>query len=367
MKFEKIKTILDEALIKYQVPCSDIIISKDKEIVYRYMNGSSDQEKGTPLQGNELYYLYSASKLITCTAALQLVELGKLALDDCVSKYIPEYAHVKVRTPQGPVPVKTPLTIRHLFTMTSGFDYNFFETAIKAQLRQNPNASTLDLVRSFAEKPLLFEPGTHFMYGLSHDILAAIIEVVSGMSYGEYIQKHIFDVCDMKNTYVGCPESMKDRMCTQYQYQPATDSMVVIEKRNPFILTPNYQSGGAGLVSCADDYIKFAQAIVSGERLLKRETIDLWRAGHIEGDALLDFQEMKPGYSYGLGVRTNLSGNFSAKGEFGWDGAAGAYVLLDPDNHLAVFFITHVKGYSSYLHGVLHPMLRDAVYRCVAK
>lgn len=362
MNLDKIKALLDEALTKYRIPCSDIIISKDNRIVYRYMNGTSDPDQKVPIRGNELYYLYSATKPITCTAALQLIEQGKLGLDDYVYQYIPEYRHVKVQTEQGPVPVKNHLTIRHLFTMTSGMDYNWRSDAIAAQLAQNGNSSTLELVRAMAGAPLQFEPGTHFLYSLSHDVLAAIIEVVSGMTYGEYLQKHVFDVCDMKNTYVGCPDALKDALCSQYLYHSDTNSMSLTTKENHLIFSPNYQSGGAGIVSCVDDYIKFAQAVVTGETLLKRETIDLWCAGHISGDALEDFQKMRPGYSYGLGVRTNPGSSFSAKGEFGWDGAAGAYVLLDPDNQIAVFYITHVKGYSSYLHHILHPLLRDAVY-----
>jgi len=98
-------------------------------------------------------------------------------------------------------------------------------------------------------------------------------------------------------------------------------------------------------VSCVEDYMLFASELVNGERLLKRENIDLMRSEHISGAAYKDFQELRPGYSYGLGVRTNMTNKFSAIGEFGWDGAAGAYVMLDPDNHIAVFYVTHIRGY----------------------
>lgn len=360
--FDKVKGLLDDALANHSLPCSDIAISVDNEIVFRYSNGTGDDDKQVPIKGDELYFLYSASKPITCVAALQLYEQGKLGLEDCVYEYLPEYRDLMVRTGEGVQPVKTPMRIRHLFTMTSGLNYDLGNPAIREQLAKNPASTTLELIRALAKNPLDFNPGEHFQYSLSHDVLAAVIEVVSGMTFGEYLQKHIFDVCGMKHTYVGYTPELKTKICSQYRYHPEQGESLLMEKENEFILSSNYQSGGAGLVSCVDDYMRFAQTLVNSEILLKKETLDLMRQGQLAQVPYEDFQNCKAGYSYGLGVRTNVEGKFSAVGEFGWDGAAGAYVLLDPDNHLAIFYATHVRDHGTYQYDELHPQIRDAVY-----
>jgi len=365
MKFENIKTILDNALIEKNIPCSDIAISVDGKIVYRYMNGTRNSQRTEAIRGDELYFLYSATKLMTCTAALQLYEKGKITLEDEVSTYIPEFKNLFVKSDSGLAPVENPVRIKHLFTMTSGMNYDIKNAAIQDQIKRNPDSTTLELVKVMANIPLEFEPGTHFKYSLSHDVLAAIIEIVSGMRFGEYLQKNIFDVCGMENTYVGYNEPLKSRICSQYLYVSQSDTTEITETENPFVLTQNYESGGAGVVSCVEDYMRFANALVNGESLLKRTTVDLMRSEHISSAAYEDFQSVKKGYSYGLGVRTNTEDNFSAKGEFGWDGAAGAYVLLDPDNHLVVFYITHVRNRGDFLYNKLHPELRDEVYRSI--
>ena len=136
-------------------------------------------------------------------------------------------------------------------------------------------------------------------------------------------------------------------------------------ERNEFILTSAYQSGGAGLISCVDDYSKFVAEMSNGNKLLKPETIDLMRADQLGEQARQDFQSCKAGYTYGLGVRTDAYGHHAHKGEFGWDGAAGAYVMIDPDNHIGIFYATHVRNHGVYLYEVLHQQIRDAVYRVV--
>lgn len=363
MAFENIITILDHAWSAFDIPCSDIAISKNGQVVFRYRNGTKDDLRQEPLKGDELYFLYSATKLMTCTAALQLYERGLLDLEDEVSKFIPEYKNVQVKSENGMHPIKSPMRIKHLLTMTSGMNYDIKNSVIREQSAKNPNSTTQDLVKAFARIPLEFEPGTHFKYSLSHDVIAAIIEIVTDMTFGEYLKKNIFEVCGMENTYLRYDAALKSRICAQYSYYPQTDTTAPVAKENPFVFTPFYESGGAGAVSSVDDYMRFANALIRGEMLLKRSTLDLMRADHLPAQAYQDFQDVKRGYSYGLGVRTNVRNEFSSKGEFGWDGAAGAYVLLDPDNQLAVFYATHVRGRGDYLYNALHLELRDEIYR----
>ena len=362
MNFNRVKELMDEAVAEHGVPCSEIAITLKGETVYRYRNGFRDDNKEIPLRGDELYFLYSATKPITCTAALQLVEQGKLKLDDPVSAYIPEFDSLSVMTPQGAVRAQNVMTVHNLFTMTSGLNYDLQKPAIQNILQSNPNPSTLDMVRAFSRDPLQFEPGSHFRYGLSHDVLAAIVEVVSGLPFGTYLQKNIFDVCGMKHTGFAINEDVRSKMCSLYTYIPETDEAVLVEKVNGFSLSAAYQSGGAGLISCVDDYSRFVAEMASGNRLLKKETIDLMRANHLNPQAWQDFQACKCGYSYGLGVRTSINSNFPSNSEFGWDGAGGAYVLIDPVQRLGVFYATHIKNHGTYLYQNLHPAIRDAIY-----
>lgn len=362
MSFEDVRRLMDDSVQNHEVPCSDIVVTHHGRQVFRYMNGTRDDAKKVPLDGKERYILYSCTKPITCTAALMLYEKGKLKLEDKVSDYIPEYEKLWVKTQNGVKQAETPLTVKHLFTMTSGLNYNLECESIKKQILKKPASSTLEIVRALAGEPLEFEPGTHFLYSLSHDVLAAVIEKAADMSFGEYLKKYIFDVCGMKRTGFVLDDFVRSELCSQYEYEEQTKHVKRIGRENQYQLTQKYESGGAGLVSCVDDYISFATKMANGNELLRKETIDLMRAGHIKGQAYQDFQGVKNGYSYGLGVRTDAEGNYASKGEFGWDGAAGAYTLIDPDHQLAVFYATHVKNYGCYLYDILHPAIRDAVY-----
>ena len=365
MDFSEVKKLMDEAVELHGVPGSDIAIMYQGELVYRYMNGTCDDEKKVPVKGNEQYFLYSATKPITCTAALQLVEAGKLGLEDKVSDYIPEFENMMVKTLEGLKNAQKPITIQNLFSMTSGLNYNLANSSIQEARKNNPNASTLEMVRAMANEPLEFEPGEHFLYSLSHDVLAAVVEVVTGMKFGDYVKENIFDRCGMKRTGFWSNEEAKELVCSQYLYDPESDSSSLMAKENAFILTPAYESGGAGLISCVDDYMKFVAKMSNGNELLKAETIDLMRSNQLGEQAYKDFQSCKPGYAYGLGVRTDADGRFAHKGEFGWDGAAGSYVMIDPDNHIGIFYATHVRNHGVYLYQELHQNIRDAVYKVI--
>lgn len=361
MDFREVKHLIDQAMAEYAVPCSDIAIVHNGEIVFRYWNGTSDDEKKIPLKGDEMYFLYSATKPITCTAALQLYENGKINLEDKLADYIPEFKEMWVKTPDGLKKAQNMITIKQLFNMTSGLNYKLLSESIQEQISRKPGASTLEMVRAMAGEPLEFEPGTHFLYSLSHDVLAAIVELVADMSFEEYLKKNIFDVCGMERTGFAFNDEIRSQICSQYCYDALNDTVSLMEKENQFILTSKYQSGGAGLISCVNDYIRY-ETYMLNESLLKRKTMDLMRKNHLTGQALADFRSFKRGYCYGLGVRTAADSTYANQGEFGWDGAAGSYVLMDPEYHLGIFYATHVRKHS-VLYEKLHPAIRDAVYK----
>lgn len=361
MNFDKVIQLMDDSMKSHHVPFSDIAIVHKGKIIFRYMNGACDDERKVAVKGDELYFLYSATKPITCTAALQLLEKGKIRLEDKLADYIPEFGNMWVKTGDSLKKARNDISIRNLFTMTSGLNYNLRSESIREQRCQNENSGTLEMVRAIAKEPLEFEPGEHFLYSLSHDVLAAVVELAADMPFGEYLQKNIFEVCGMERTGFALNDTIRAQMCSQYRYSASKKELSLIEKSNPFILTPAYESGGAGLISCVDDYTRFVIHMLNGS-LLKTETIDLMRSNHLHAQAHADFQSCKKGYCYGLGVRTDANRTYANKGEFGWDGAAGAYVMIDPEYQLGIFYATHVQDHNVYLYKTLHPAIRDAVY-----
>ncbi|UZQ86965.1 beta-lactamase family protein [Thermoclostridium stercorarium] len=311
--------------------------------------------------------------MFTCTAVMQLIEKGLIGLDSPVSDYLPEYKNLTVKTDRGIVPAKNPMTIRHLLSMQSGLNYNLDAPSIlKIKKETNNQATTRQVIAALANEPLDFEPGTHFQYSLSHDVLGAVIEVVSGQRLGEYFKKNIFEPLGMKNTGFELTPERKANMSDLFSFDMNTMTSTPVPNHNRYVLTRNYESGGAGLISTVDDYLLFLDAMChggtskDGYRLLSKESIDLMRRDQLNEVSKKDFDLFgRHGYSYGLGVRTLIekekSGVKSPLGEFGWDGAAGAYALIDVTNNLAIFYIQHVLQ-CGYVYNVIHPKVRDLTY-----
>lgn len=376
-EFKQLTDFLDTVDVNYGVPGCDCVITKDGEVIYRHSTGVSNLQTQTPVSPRDTYWLYSASKLATCTAAMQLIEQGKLSLDAPVSRYLPEYAHLTVRDESGTVrPAKTVLTVRHLMTMTGGFDYDLTRPALASVINgPEEERTTRNVIAALAKDPLIFDPGAHFKYSFCHDILGAVIEVVSGMRFGEYVAENIFRPLDMYDTtFIPTPE-LRSRMAVQYTHTDSVGTLGPYNQENEWRFSEHYDSGGAGVVSTVDDYIKFLTALslggtaANGYRVLKPESIAAMASPCLNDVQLADFWKRSAamkGYSYGLGVRVLIDndGIQSTLGEFGWDGAAGAYILIDPKNHIAMYYAQHVYS-CPIVYQQLHPRLRDAAGSCL--
>lgn len=373
MNFEKITNYLD-SLEAEGIPSVDCMIYKNHELVYRHFNGYADSAKTKKIKGNELYLMFSATKLITMTAALQLVEKNKLDLDKPVSDYLPAYADLKVQKGDLAAPAQKVLLVRHLLSMQSGLDYNLERPGILRVLKEKgQKATTKELVNAFVETPLIFEPGEHFEYSLSHDVVGAIIEVVSGMSLGEYFSQNIFRPLEMKDTCFAKPINENERLAAQYIYNDQKHRSTEMDMSCCYQLTENYESGGAGLISCVEDYGKFADMLAcggvsaEGVRILKEETIELMRTnmlGPIQREDIAN-KMGRIGYGYGCGVQILLEPDkCNAKapvGIFNWDSAGGALVLMDPFHNISIVYAQHVRN-CGYAYSTIHPMLRDLLY-----
>lgn len=390
MDITKFQNILDKMMEDYHIPGMECIVYQNHEKLFHYFAGKRDMENDIPMDGNELYLIFSMTKMLTCTGALQLWEKGKYQLDDPVSVYLPEFASMKVATEEadnsqaaniasgktlaqgeeisGVTDAKTPITIRHLFTMGAGLDYVLDDEPIQKALSEG-KTSTRDLVGAMAGKVLGFEPGTRYRYSLCHDVLGALIEVWSGQKFGEYMEENVFGPVGMKDTFFGIPkdEARLSRMAARYTYdENRLPERLPLECR--YTLSDDYESGGAGLTSCTKDYALFLDALAcggkakNGNRILKEETVAMMGTDQLCGKQKEDFDNMRRGYGYGLGVRVHISPETSnAKspaGEFGWDGAAGAYSMVDPVNHISITYFQHVHNWSIDVQNTV----RNAMY-----
>ncbi|MBR4993945.1 MAG: beta-lactamase family protein [Lachnospiraceae bacterium] len=381
MSFDKLTEYLDSLQDTYGMPVGDLMVMKDHEEVYRHSFGYADYDKQVPVSANNLYRLYSATKVITMTAILQLIEQGKLKFHDRVSDYLPEYdkVFVKSRLPEN----KDVTHIAHndmriidLMTMSAGFSYDLFDPALQEKIKEtNDKGSTREMIEALSRVPLLFEPGTEWNYSLSHDVAAAVLEVVTGMSFGEYLKKYIFEPLGANDFYFQrhIDKATHDRICAIYTADNDRPPFYGIsdEKADEFTFTQNYESGGAGLIGSVDSYILVVDALAcggvgkTGKRILKPETVELFTHPYTTfGQLKKDFDSLnRIGYEYGLGVRVLVDGTKSKSpvGEFGWDGAAGAYALVDTKNKISVFYAEHVTCFGDNYH-VIHPKIRDLIY-----
>lgn len=351
-------------ITEWRIPGAECCVYYKGKEIFCGQAGYSDMEKHIPLSKNQIYYIYSASKIITCTAALQLYEEKHLSLEDKLSRYFPEYREMYIKAGNGLRRAENPITIKDLFCMTAGFHYDIYCPSFRKIYEETNGACpTEKAVRAFAGEPLDFEPGERWQYSLGHDVLGAVIEKISGRSLGDYMRSRIFEPVGMEKTGFRIKEADRKLFAKQYRFDNEADKAVPIESINEYKIGSEYESGGGGLLSTVDDYISFERALCSG-RLLRPETLALMKQNRLTGEQLPDYNwpQLK-GYGYGLGVRTLIdkeAGSLSSIGEFGWSGAAGAYALMDTRRDIQIFYIQHMLN-NQEEH--IHPELRNIVYR----
>ena len=387
MNFSKLTAYLNTLEEKYGVHGLDMKITRGHETVYRCMLGHSDYERKTPVSERDLYNIYSASKVITMTGVMQLIEQGKLGLNDPLEKYLPEFAHMRYaadfkmgefpfRWPDENsqlVPAQNPMRIHDLMSMTAGMSYDVASAPIRTVVEEtHGEATTRQVVTAMAQMPLLCEPGTRYSYALGHDVLAAVVEVVTGMTFGAYMKRNVFEPLGITEMYYQVPAGEEHRLFAQYGKDWDTGK-IKRDESMIYRITKNYESGGAGLCTTVDEYTKVLEALANGGvgrtggRILKQESVLAIGRNWLTEQELADFSRTgKEGYGYGLGVRVLIDGTKSKSpvGEFGWDGAAGAYALVDPKNHIGMFYTHEILGMIE-AYSEIHPTLRDLAYEAM--
>ena len=375
MDFSKLTAYIDR-LPEVGFPLCDVVVTHHGKTVYRHSTGFSDHAKTRPVSERDIYYIFSISKITTCVSALRLIEAGKIALTDPVSKYLPAFADVKVKQPDGSLlPAKNVMTIEHLFTMTAGLNYKVDAPEIQ-RVAADPTADTVAIANAIATMPLDFEPGTAFAYSLCHDVLGAVVEVVSGERFGDFVKKNVFDPLGMKDTGYHLPEEKSDRLACMYQHVTGPMKATPIPTSNQkFVFTPAFDGGGAGLYSTVNDQIRLMTVLANGGTtedgyvLLSRDTIREMGVNRLSEDVLATFEPTKHyGYGFGLCCRAHfdqfISDSPAAIGEFGWDGAGGAYALVDPTNEVAIYLGTHMIR-AHYIYRMVHIKVRRMIYEAL--
>ena len=344
-----------------QIAGCAVRIMRNDAICYEGSFGYADLENKVKMSSEDtIFAIASMSKVITVAGIMQLYEQGRFKMWDPVSEFLPGFKNPKVakEKPDGSYEIadaRGEVTMRQLFTMTSGVPYAWGDTAagrIRMEKEKEymesgkPFPGTVEYANWVGGLPLAFEPGEKWMYGFSIDVLGAVIEVLSGKSLGEYLKENLFDPLEMKDTGFFVPAEKQDRIATLYHIQENMRP----EKREHRAEKPEFESGGGGLFSTVRDYSRFAQMLLhkgtlDGVRILGRKTVDLISTDHLTPQQrVTDSWDTQRGYGYGLGVRvmTNpeLAGINGSVGEWGWDGAFGNWFCVDPKENLTCVYLT---------------------------
>ncbi|CAM3553300.1 serine hydrolase domain-containing protein [Marinicrinis lubricantis] len=358
-------------------------IAKDGKILFEDYHGYANLEKKQLITPDTVYRLFSNTKVIVCAAALILYERGKFLLNDPLYEYFPEYRHHRVvqNSPNGYthiVPAKKSMLVKDAFCMSVGLPYTFGDSIsarelarVKRELKEKHGKYDLQTeIKAVAEVPLAFEPGSRWLYGYGHELVAGLIEVVSGKTVGQFLQDEIFDPLGMTSTGYRYRDDIENRMATMYQRTEDGQMIEIPGFLDEFHQQDAiYEMGGAGLYSTVRDYLRFSQMLANGGTLdgvqiLGRKTIDLMRSNHLSEAQLTDFtNSYHSGYGYGLGVRTMMDPaaghSNSSIGEFGWTGAAGTWTSIDPSERFSVVYMHQLSPNMEEYH---HLRVRAAAY-----
>ena len=340
-----------------------LILQEGKEIAY-VQSGYADVETKKTFDRDTIMRIYSMTKPITSAAVMILVQRGLISLGEPVKKYLPGFENQMVRTPDGKTsPVARPAYIRDLLSMTSGMPYGdpngkgVFAYAqrvfdeIDRRLYTDDQMSTLEIANALGEAGCAFTPGDSWLYGTSADILGAIVEVVSKMPFGEFLQKELFDPLEMSDTGFYVPENKRSRMANAYERRGG--SLELFETNNLGMkymreTKPAFESGGAGLTSTIDDYSHFAQMLINGgiykgRQILDEKIVEYCTKGRLNAwqeEAMWRSWDGHSGYSYGClmqhMVEPQKAYHLCWMDEYGWDGWLGTYFCNSPHNKVTI-------------------------------
>jgi CubicO group peptidase (beta-lactamase class C family) len=401
--FERIEAHLKTRYLDSgRFPGTRLLVYRRGQVVHSSAQGFADLERKVPVKDDTIYRIYSMTKPITSVAFMMLVEEGRVALDDPVHKYIPQWKDLGVFVAGAAPsfltrPPARPMLIVDLLRHTSGLTYGFQQRSNvdaayrEANIGNVEKAGTMEtMIEGLARIPLEFSPGEAWNYSVSTDVIGYLIGRISGQPFEEFLKTRIFEPLGMADTDFFVPAAKAHRLAACYSADPggamtfhATDRKAALTLQDDpatssFLAPPSFISGGGGLCSTTADYLAFARALIhggelDGVRLIGPKTLALMTSNHLPGGR--DLTEMSRslfseasynGVGFGLGfsvtmdpARTLIAGS---RGEYAWGGAASTAFWIDPAEELIAIFMTQVLPSSAY---PIRRELRSMVYAAI--
>lgn len=391
----RLERITDHLMKRYieseKIAGCQALVARGGHVAYFRSLGLMDRERNKPMADDTIFRIYSMTKPIASVALMTLYEQGHFQLADPVHRFIPEWRDLKVSEPVADgsrrlVEPQRPMTVRDLLMHMSGLERpRWYGARAGGEREERPGGrggfeTIADLVPYLAERPLVFHPGTHWMYGLSTDIVGLLVERISGERFDRYLQQTIFEPLKMADTGFGVPEGSVDRFAANYGRRGGTKELTLVDDpaESAYTRPRTYFSGAGGLVSTTADYLRFARMLLNGgqldgTRILGPRTIDFMARNHLPGGSDLavlavgGFGETTfEGVGFGLGFAVTLgqvdTQTIGSTGDYYWGGAASTIFWCDPVEDLTVIFMTQFMPSGTFnFRGQLRTLVYPAI------
>lgn len=378
----------DRYIAPGKLPCALVQVWRRGQLAHSAVLGSADKERGLPLTADSLFRIYSMTKPITSIAFMMLVEEGLVALDDPVHRFIPSWKTQGVFQAGGlgafvTKPLAEPMRMIDLLRHTAGLTYGFQQRSnVDAAYRKlkldgvDSDGGLEAFVEALGTLPLEFSPGEAWNYSVATDVLGYLVQAISGQPFNQFLKERIFDPLKMVDTGFFVPEDQRHRFTACYALDPKGRMVLQDDPRTSgYLKDPSVKSGGGGLVSTADDYMRFCRMLLNGgeldgARIVSPKTLKLMTLNHLPGGRELTqmsrslFSEtVFEGLGFGLGFAMTVdqarTRNNGSLGEYFWGGMASTAFWIDPVEDLAVVFMTQLMPSSAY---PIRRELRTLVY-----
>ncbi len=362
---ERLQACMEQAIGQQEAAGLSLLVWQNGKELCCLQAGMADREAGLPVRRDSIFRLYSQSKPVTAAAAMLLVERGVIDLMDGVERYLPGFRHPRAFAEDGTVrDLPRAPWISELLSMTSGLCYPDADPAGQAAARvfeaqeaaqaAGAGMDTVTFCNRLGEQPLAFAPGSHWRYGTSADVLAAVVEVASGKRFGDFLREELLEPLGMRDTAFWVPAEKRERFVTAYSR--GEEGLKPYEVRHLAVgrydAPPAFESGGAGLVSTLDDYMAFAQMLMAGgvyrgRRILSEATVRHMTSPQLPAHLQRDMWDNLGGYSYGHLMRMcdapGAACHLAERGEYGWDGWLGTYFINLPASGISFLMFQNTK------------------------
>jgi CubicO group peptidase (beta-lactamase class C family) len=377
-RVHRIETAMKKLVDDKQVAGLVTLLERHGKVVAFNAAGQKDVRSGDPVQKDSIFRIYSMTKPLTGLAMMMLYEEGKWRIDDPVSRYIPEFAKMKVYTGKNDdgtpklEDAKRSMTMRELMTHTAGLGYvlsanNPVDKMIIDGNVLNSAAPLKSMIDGLAKLPLLAQPGTRWSYSIGVDVQGYLVEKFSGMPFADFLRTRVFEPLGMKDTGFYVPKEKLSRLALVHNGSP--NGLVVDENRPDPTVVPLGPSGGGGLFSTAMDYARFCEMMLgggqlNGVRIIAPRTVEMMRTNYVNPDAL---KTMPPGTGWGMDFQIVMdaaaAGDSVPNGTYSWFGIAGTWFWIDPVDDLAfVGMVQHVNlGTTRGIHALSHSLVYQSI------